>query len=128
MICLLIIKYGAGAAEIRSLPESDSIRKDWELAAGLLRTHRVVKILKFKLKLFASFREVFGNSEVDYELPEASVASDLMDDIFKRHESLERFRGHVVISINKKAVPLEQEIHDGDEVAILPPVSGGYLR
>jgi len=81
--------------------------------------------MMFKLKLFAFYRQAFGAPEVSYEIAAGSSAADLLEDIFRKHPSLEKSRGHVVVTINKIAVPLTDEIHDGDEVAILPPVSGG---
>lgn len=81
--------------------------------------------MKISVKLFASFREAFGSSEVQMELPDGTTAGDMLEDIFQKHPQLERFRGHAVVTIAKHSVPLSQSLHDGDEVAILPPVSGG---
>jgi molybdopterin synthase sulfur carrier subunit len=81
--------------------------------------------MKIKLKSFAFFRQALGAPEMAYEIPDGATAADLLDDIFRKHPSLESSKGHVVITVNKTAVKLTDEIHDGDEVAILPPVSGG---
>jgi len=78
-----------------------------------------------RLKLFAFFRQVLGAPELSYEIAEGATAGDLIDDILRKHPSLEGSRGHVVITVNKTAVKLTDKIHEGDEVAILPPVSGG---
>jgi len=78
-----------------------------------------------KLRLFAFFRQVMGAPEIAYELAEGATVSDLLEDIFKKHPSLEKSRGHVVVTINKVSVQFAEKIRDGDEVAILPPVSGG---
>jgi len=81
--------------------------------------------LKFKLRLFASFRQTFGTNELEYELPDGSTANDLVEDILEKYPSLDKFRGHVVVTRNREAVPLTTPIHEGEEIAILPPVSGG---
>jgi len=81
--------------------------------------------MKVRLKLFASFRQIFNASEIDYELPDGSTARDLLDDLFARYPELQRFKGHVIVTINRQASPLTANIRPGDEVAILPPVSGG---
>lgn len=81
--------------------------------------------MRIRLRLFASFREIFNSGEVDYELPDGATAQSLLDDLFSRYPELERFRGHVVVTINRQASPLTAAITEGDEVAILPPVSGG---
>ncbi|MEM4262302.1 MAG: MoaD/ThiS family protein [Thermoplasmata archaeon] len=77
------------------------------------------------MKLFASFRQIFNASEIEFELPEGATAQDLLDDLFLKYPDLRRFKGHVVVTINHQASPLTAGISDGDEVAILPPVSGG---
>jgi molybdopterin converting factor subunit 1 len=81
--------------------------------------------MRIKLKLFAFFRQTFGAPEVAYEISDGATVADLLEDIFKKHPSLEKSRGHVVVTINKIAVQPTEKMHDGDEVAILPPVSGG---
>jgi len=81
--------------------------------------------MKITLKLFASFRQEFDTGIVQYDLPEGSTAQYLIDDIFNRHPTLSRFKGHVVVTVSLLAVPLTTTLHEGDEVAILPPVSGG---
>lgn len=81
--------------------------------------------MKIKLRLFASFRQVFNSSEIEFTLSEGATAQDLLNEIFSKHKELERFRGHVVVTINRQAVQMTAVIHEGDEVAILPPVSGG---
>lgn len=81
--------------------------------------------MKITLRLFATFRQIFNSGEIDYELPEGATTQDLLDDLFSRHPELQRFKGHVVVTINRQASPLTAVIKEGDEVAILPPVSGG---
>jgi sulfur-carrier protein len=81
--------------------------------------------MKIKLKLFAFFRQAFGANDLQYEIRTGATARDLLDDIISKHPTLEKSRDHVVITINKQAVHLDAPIHEGDEVAILPPVSGG---
>jgi molybdopterin converting factor subunit 1 len=84
-----------------------------------------MKDMKIKLKLFAFFRQALGTSELQYVLREGATAKDLLDEIVRKHPSLEKSRDHVVVTVNKQAVHFDSVLHDGDEVAILPPVSGG---
>lgn len=81
--------------------------------------------MRIALKLFAFFRQMFGSSQITYEIADGATVSDLLEEIYEKYPPLEKSRGHVVVMINKKAVPLTEQIKDGDEVAILPPVSGG---
>lgn len=81
--------------------------------------------MMIKLKPFAFFRQALGASDLLYEMRTGATAKDLLDDIISKHPTLEKSRNHVVITINKQAVHLDALLHEGDEVAILPPVSGG---
>ncbi len=81
--------------------------------------------MKIKLRLYAFFRQIFGAPEISYEIAEGATAGDLLEDIFRTHPTLEKSRGHVVVTINNTAVKLTEKIKEGDEVAILPPVGGG---
>jgi len=81
--------------------------------------------MRIKLTLFAFFRQVFGAPVVPYDLAEGSTVDDLLEDIFRKHPTLEKSRGHVVVTINKIAVKFTEKLKDGDDVAILPPVGGG---
>ncbi len=81
--------------------------------------------MMIKLKPFAFFRQALGASDLQYEIRAGATAKDLLDDIISRHPSLEKSRDHVIITINKQAVHLDALLSEGDEVAILPPVSGG---
>jgi molybdopterin converting factor subunit 1 len=81
--------------------------------------------MKIKLKLFAFFRQALGASDLQYEIGSGATAKDLLDDIISKHPTLEKSRNHVVITINQQAVHPDAPLHEGDEVAILPPVSGG---
>lgn len=81
--------------------------------------------MMIKLRPFAFFRQALGAPELPYELPDGATAGDLLDDIIRKHPSLEKSRGHVVITVNRTAVKMTDVLRDGDEVAILPPVSGG---
>ncbi len=75
--------------------------------------------------LFAGLREAVGKKELDIELPEACSLGDLMGELEKSYAFLSRYEGRLMISVNAERAPLETVLADGDEVALLPPVSGG---
>ena len=81
--------------------------------------------MKITLRLFATFRQIFNSGEIVYELPEGATVQDLLDGLFLKRPELQRFKDHVVVTINRQASPSTAVIREGDEVAILPPVSGG---
>jgi len=77
------------------------------------------------VKLFASVKDVAKLSETVVKLPDASVASDVFSFLIKQYPELEPFQSYIRIAVNEAYVDIDFQLHDGDEVAIIPPVSGG---
>ena len=92
--------------------------------------------MRVKVMLFAPFRELFAAEEKEIELENKINMQELLDILCDTRQRRERvfeqsgcLRPEVVIlqngqSINKR-LGLETELKDGDEIAIIPPVSGG---
>ncbi len=70
------------------------------------------------VRLFAGLRERAGATRVDVELPERATVADLM-------AAMELAPRSCVAAINLSYAAPEAEIAPGDEVALVPPVSGG---
>jgi molybdopterin converting factor subunit 1 len=81
--------------------------------------------MKIKVKLYASFREIVGAKEEDVEVAEGTTVQMLLEDYIKRFPRIDRFREHVILSVNKEYGHPTRKLKDGDEVSFLPPVSGG---
>jgi molybdopterin converting factor subunit 1 len=79
------------------------------------------------VKLFASFREAAGTDTVEIAMVAPATVSGVRDELVRRHPSLAGpFAGGVVLAVvNRKYATPETPVTDGDEVAFLPPVSGG---
>ena len=75
--------------------------------------------------LFAGLRETVGEKELEVELPEGSSLGELVGQLEQAYAPLVRYRGRLLISVNAERTPLGTLLRDGDEVALLPPVSGG---
>ncbi len=83
------------------------------------------RILKVKARYFAVYREKTGRREEDVDLEEDATAGDLVWKIKEQHESLLQDMGSLVVAVNDEYVPLSHPLSEGDEVALIPPVSGG---
>ena len=75
--------------------------------------------------LFASFREAVGVQRCVLELPEASTPSNLYDLLQQSYPALEQMRPYVSFAVNRTMTGPNTRLQDGDEVALLQPVSGG---
>jgi molybdopterin converting factor subunit 1 len=81
--------------------------------------------MKVKVLYFASIREAAEVSEEIIELQASAQLSTLKDLLTDLHPSLREYWESIILSVNKKYINSDIELKDGDEVAILPPISGG---
>ncbi len=83
--------------------------------------------MTIKVKLFAMLRERVGSGEVDLDLPADATARDALEELGKKAgiaDLLERMP--LALAINREYVKDRQAtLSDGDELAVIPPVSGG---
>jgi molybdopterin synthase catalytic subunit len=72
--------------------------------------------------LFAGLRERAGAAEVQLELPEGAIVADALERMRALTEGVP-----VVMAINREYADAGAALHPGDEVALIPPVSGGSV-
>ena len=80
------------------------------------------------LLLFAKARELVGKSSVILHLPSSvSSSADLVSRILSLYPVLQRLGNRFVLSLNENYTDPEEEIvlRSGDELAVIPPISGG---
>ena len=76
------------------------------------------------VRLFASYREAAGVGHLQLEMPPGSTVKDVIAEIARRHPLITEGR-KVVIAKNRDYVTADDSVSDGDEIALIPPVSGG---
>jgi sulfur-carrier protein len=81
--------------------------------------------IKVNIKLFAAFQEAFSKSEISLALPAHSPASVVYERLIAIHPALEQWRSVTRYAINLNFAEENTLLQDGDEVALIPPVSGG---
>ena len=81
--------------------------------------------LDAKLKLFAILRDKAGVSDVRLDLPQSSTVSDDIETLVARHPDLKPFANRIACAVNLERAAPDAVLHDNDELALLPPVSGG---
>lgn len=80
---------------------------------------------KIKVKLFAILRERVGESEITIIVPTGVTVNHLNNEILKKYPQLKSFSNKFVTSVNCKVTTGDTVITSKDEIALLPPVSGG---
>lgn len=85
----------------------------------------VVHPMKVKVLLFGQLKEVAAFRESEVELAEGSAISDLFAECASHSPALLKFQSSTVPSRNQEFADWSTPLVSGDEVAFLPPVSGG---
>ena len=80
---------------------------------------------KIKVRLFANLRELVGEREITITVPDGVTVSYLNNEILNKYPQLKSFSNKFVTSINCKVTTGDTVITSSDEIALLPPVSGG---
>ena len=78
-----------------------------------------------RVRFFARLREQAGAEIEALEVPPGSTLADVYDNLRRKHPALEADRVAVRGAINQEFAVWSALVSDGDEVAFIPPVSGG---
>jgi MoaD family protein len=81
--------------------------------------------MKIKVKLYAAVRDIVGAREEEVEFKEGTTVMMLLEDYIRRFPKIEKYKDHLILSVNKEYGAPGRVLKDGDEVTFLPPVSGG---
>jgi len=81
--------------------------------------------MKINVKLFAVVREIARASELSVDLPAGSPAASVLESLLRSYPLLRPYEGYLRIAVNNDYVDGAHLLHENDEVAVIPPVSGG---
>jgi molybdopterin synthase catalytic subunit len=81
-----------------------------------------LRCMQVRVRLFAVLRERAGAGEVELELPDGARVQDALDRMHALTDGVP-----VIMAINQEYADAESLLHAGDEVALIPPVSGGSV-
>lgn len=80
--------------------------------------------MKLNVLAFGITKDIFGGAELKIELPDGATVSDLKQELVRRYPAFGRLRA-LAIAVNSEYAEGDQVLHERDEVALIPPVSGG---
>jgi len=78
-----------------------------------------------KVRLFASLREAAGRDVVELDLEEGATVADAWIGLCTLDPAFGAGRERVLMARNRRYVPADAPLSDGDELALFPPLSGG---
>jgi sulfur-carrier protein len=81
--------------------------------------------IKVKVKLFSIYQEVFETPELDLTVADESSVRDILVLLLKQKPQLAKWQEVTRFGVNLQFVSADTLLHDGDEVVLIPPVSGG---
>jgi molybdopterin converting factor subunit 1 len=81
--------------------------------------------MQVRLRFFASAREAMGRSELAYELADGATVDDLLARLRAEYPRFAALPREMMVSVNLEYRQPEYALGAGDEVAFIPPVSGG---
>jgi molybdopterin synthase catalytic subunit len=84
--------------------------------------------MQVKVLYLGMLREIAGRDKEVVQLGEQSRLADLFAQLQQRIPKLSEFRGAIALAVNYEYSDGATELRDNDEVALLPPVSGGAPR
>ena len=86
---------------------------------------QVSSTVRVKVLFFGRLRELIGVAEETLELPAGATLAQVFERYAERFPKLTGFRGSMVVSRNQEFAAWDARVAAGDEIAFLPPVSGG---
>ena len=81
--------------------------------------------MKVTLRLFSVLKEALGTGLVEVELGEGTTGVELVELLAENQEAVKRLQSVIRLAINDEYVDAGITLNDGDEVALVTPVSGG---
>lgn len=81
--------------------------------------------MKLRVLFFSVLRDITGHDEIALELPAGSTMADILAQIESRWPKLRDWAPSMLLALDQTYVKRDVVLHDGAEVALMPPVQGG---
>lgn len=81
--------------------------------------------MEVRTLFFAAYRDLAGGRELAVQLPDGATVADLVASLRERDASFQALPPEPAVAVNRSYAAADALLHDGDEVAFLPPVAGG---
>ena len=81
--------------------------------------------MELNVRLFALYRERAGRSTVSVAIPDEATVADLTDEVRRQLPNLAPPEVEIVVAVNTDYADSKVVLQAGDDVCLIPPVSGG---
>jgi molybdopterin converting factor subunit 1 len=81
--------------------------------------------MRVRIRLFARLRDIAGAAELERDASDKATLGSVWQSLAREFPELERYTGSLSGAVNEEYARMDSALKDGDEVAFLPPVSGG---
>ena len=81
--------------------------------------------MRITVRLFARLRDIVGTGELERDVPEGATAGTVWQALAAEHAELAKYRAVSSCAVTEEYAKFTTALKDGDDVAFLPPVSGG---
>jgi molybdopterin converting factor subunit 1 len=81
--------------------------------------------MQVRILFFGVLKELLGRSSEDLTVPDTAQVKNVVDHYGVRIAALNGMLNSIAVSVNQEYASLETKLNPGDEIALLPPVSGG---
>ncbi len=80
--------------------------------------------MKVEITLFGITKEIIGRNTLSLDLQEDSKVAQVMEKLYADYPQLKNLKS-LLIAVNSEYAEDEQVLNEKDEIALIPPVSGG---
>ena len=81
--------------------------------------------MRVTVRLFARLRDLAGTGELVRDVPAPATVQTVWKSLTAEMPALVEYEGTMSVAVNAEYAKMAATVRDGDEVAFLPPVSGG---
>lgn len=81
--------------------------------------------MRVTIRLFARLRDLAGQGELLQDVPDGTTVAGVWDTLVNTHPALAPYAASMSCAVNAEYARMTTTVCEGDEVAFLPPVSGG---
>jgi sulfur-carrier protein len=82
-------------------------------------------LITVTVKLFAAYQDAYGVPELSLEVPSGETVAEICDRLITDHPELAAFKEITRFGVNLQFVESGAVVQNGDEIVLIPPVSGG---